>query len=287
MAIVSEGRYRGIRLRPMSERRCFPFGQPVLPRPPSATGSRTVFVLGAYPSGFHVAWWLPGREDRRTPDAKALIVDNESEVFWDGDGAADLLEQWQREVCFVDHSWGRVALPEAGNNGPSGQWLRDKILVPLGYSRADCWITDCLDTARLNAGQQRRIRETYLPVIGRLGLSTPNMDLTPTGESSIVWEARQGHLGRLSRELDTARPELIVTLGNAALRVLRLLVEIDSGDPGTALAETKYGAEVRARLGARPVRWLPLVHPRSGERIPKWRQIHMRWLERIHDRVPS
>jgi hypothetical protein len=70
----------------MSERRCFPFGQPVLPRPPSATGSRAVFVLGAYPSGFHVAWWLPGREDHPTPDAKALIVDNEPEVFWDGDG---------------------------------------------------------------------------------------------------------------------------------------------------------------------------------------------------------
>jgi hypothetical protein len=71
----------GVRLRAMSERQCFPFGQPVLPRPPSATGPRAVFVLGAYPSGFYVAWWLPGHEDRRTPDAKALIVDNEPEVF--------------------------------------------------------------------------------------------------------------------------------------------------------------------------------------------------------------
>jgi uracil-DNA glycosylase len=113
------------------------------------------------------------------------------------------------------------------------------------------------------------------------------MEPTPTGESSIVREARGGHLERLSQELDTARPELIVTLGNAALRVLRLLVEIDSGDPGPGLAETSYGAEVHARLGARPVRWLPLVHPRSGERIPKWRQIHMRWVERTHDRLRS
>ena len=116
MAIVSESRYRGVRFRPMSERRCFPFGQPVPPRPPSATGPRTVFVLGAYPSGFHVAWWLPGHEDRRTPDAKALIVDNEPEVFWDGDGAADLFEQWRRDVRFADHLWGQGRLPEAGNN---------------------------------------------------------------------------------------------------------------------------------------------------------------------------
>ena len=147
----------------MSDRRRFPFGQPVLPRPPSATGPRAVFVLGAYLSGFHVAWWLPGRENPRTPDAKALIVDNEPEVFWDGAGAADLSEQWRRDVGFVD-SWGRVALPEAGHNGPSGQWLRDKILVPLGYRSTDCWITDCLDTARLNAGQRRRISKTYVRV---------------------------------------------------------------------------------------------------------------------------
>jgi uracil-DNA glycosylase len=113
------------------------------------------------------------------------------------------------------------------------------------------------------------------------------MEPTPTGENGIVREAREGHLERLSRELDTARPELIITLGNAPLRVLRLLVEIDSGDPGPGLAEPRYGAEVRARLGARPVRWLPLVHPRSGERIPKWRQIHMRWVERTHDRLRS
>jgi hypothetical protein len=106
----------------------------------------------------------------------------------------------------------------------------------------------------------------------------------PAKTASFV-RAREGHLERLSQELDTARPEMIITLGNAALRVLRLLVEIDSGDPGPGLAETSYGAEVRARLGARPVRWLPLVHPRSGERIPKWRQIHMRWVERTHDRL--
>jgi uracil-DNA glycosylase len=271
----------------MSERGCFPFGQPVLPRPPSATGPRAVFVLGAYPSGFHVAWWLPGREDRRTPDAKALIVDNEPEVFWDGAGTADLFERWRRDVGFDDHSWGRVALPAAGHNGPSGQWLRDRILVPLGHRRTDCWITDCLDTARLNPGQQRRIRETYLCVSGRLGLPTPNMESTPTGDGGIVREAREGHLERLSRELDTARPELIITLGNAALRVLRLLVKIDSGDPGPALAEARYGAEVQVRLGAGRVRWLPLVHPRSGERIPKWRQVHMRWVESTHDRVPQ
>lgn len=113
------------------------------------------------------------------------------------------------------------------------------------------------------------------------------MESTPTGDGGIVREAREGHLERLSRELDTARPELIVTLGNAALRALRLLVEIDSGDPGPALAKARYGAEVQARFGARPIRRLPLVHPRSGERIPKWRQIHLRWVESAATPAPS
>jgi hypothetical protein len=35
-------------------------------------------------------------------------------------GAADLFEQWRRDVGFADHPWGRVALPEAGNNGSDG-----------------------------------------------------------------------------------------------------------------------------------------------------------------------
>ena len=100
----------------MSERRYFPFGQPVPPRPPSATGPRTVFVLGAYPSGFHVAWWLPGHEDRRTPDAKALIVDNEPEVFWTAMGRLTCSSSGDQTCASPTICGGRVALPEAGNN---------------------------------------------------------------------------------------------------------------------------------------------------------------------------
>lgn len=258
----------------------FPFGQPVLPRPPSANEPRPVFVLGAYPSGFHVAWWLPGYEERRTPDARALIVDNEPQVFWDGTGAAELLTRWRSAVGFADHSWGRVDLPAHGNNGPSGQWLAERILRPLGHRREDCWITDCLDTARLNPGQAKRIEESYLRHATQLDLPIPDLQPTPKGEGGILQEAKQGHLDRLTGELHRAKPELIVTLGNAALAIMRELVEVDSGDPGKGLREETYGTEVPAGVAGRQVRWLPLVHPRSGERVPKWREIHAGWVER-------
>jgi hypothetical protein len=184
-----------------------------------------------------------------------------------------------------DPSATSTLLPSTANR----QWLRDKILIPLGYRRTDCWITDCLDTARLNPDQQRRIRETYLPVGGRLGLPTPNMESTPSGDRGIVREAQEGHLERLSRELDTARPELFVTLGNAALRVLRLLVEIDAGDPGRRLPRPdmepkRRCGSVHARSdGSRSCTHGPASEYRSGarsicagwtassDRVPSWR----------------
>lgn len=261
-------------------REVFPFGQPLLPRPPSAREPRPVFVLGAYPSGFHVAWWLPEHVERRLPDAKALIVDNEPEVLWDGTGAANVLESWRRDVRFEERSWGRANLAEPQYNGPSGAWFKVNIMEPLEITRADCWITDCLDTARQNANQRHRIETTYLPQVGRLGLPVPALPSVPSGEGGIINEARNGHLERLARELATASPDLIVTLGNAALRVMRALVEIRSSDPGVALTEASYGSEVEARLGTRSVRWLPLIHPRPGERVPRWRDIHLRWVER-------
>jgi hypothetical protein len=61
-----------------------------------------------------------------------------------------------------------VELPAPGNNGPSGKWLLDQVLRPLVHQRRDCCVTDCLDTARLNPGQQQRIKLTYEPQGERL-----------------------------------------------------------------------------------------------------------------------
>jgi uracil-DNA glycosylase len=234
-----------------------------------------VFVLGAYPSGLHVMWQPPASLGLARSQVKALIVDNEPEVFWGGGGAEDIFKHWRAAVGF-DGAWGGVQLASNGNNGPSGAWLTKHILRPLGVSREDCWITDCLDTARRSEGQTARLADMYAPAALALGLPEAVMEPAPK-DAGIVREARAKHLDRLRTELDTCQPEIIVSLGNAALRVLRLVVQVEENDPGTALRADSYGRSVRVRVGARPATWLPLVHPRSGERTPPWPATHSRW----------
>lgn len=56
------------------------------------------------------------------------------------------------------------------------------------------------------------------------------------------------------------RPETIYTLGNAALRVLRELVDVT--DAPKNLTVDGYGAMLDVRLaGGHACRWVPLAHP--------------------------
>jgi hypothetical protein len=210
-----------------------------------------------------------------------LLVDNEPEVFWNGEGAKSMLFVWKDAVGFRDGAWGAVNHAPSSNNGPSGKWVEEHVLRPFNVARGDCCMTDCINTARRNKGQSKRIRETYEPAVAKLGLPAVVMEAAPVGEATVVREVKRSQLCRLSAELDAARPEVVITLGNAALRVLRLLVEIDSGDPGPALREESYGREAIVRHSGGRARWLPLVHPRPGERTPKWREIHSRWESRL------
>lgn len=92
-------------------------------------------------------------------------------------------------------------------------------------------------------------------------------------ENAIVEEAKSKHLARLKNELLTARPDLIVTLGNAALRVATGLV--DFADAPKKLSHADYGRTLEIRLDGRVVKWLPLVHPAA----PKpYQDAHDRWV---------
>jgi hypothetical protein len=174
----------------------------------------------------------------------------------------------QRPVGFRDGAWGAVNHAPSSNNGPSGKWVEEHVLRSFNVARSDCCMTDCINTARRNKGQSERIRETYEPAVAKLGLPAVVMEAAPVGEATVVREAKRCQLRRLSAELDAARPEVVITLGDAALRVLCLLVEIDSGDPGPALREESYGREAIVRHSGGRARWLPLVHPRPGSEPP-------------------
>src|SRR5438067_212148 len=103
----------------------FPFGRPILARGPVAHGHRHMFIAGAYPSAFHVAWWPVGFRSVR-----AIPVDNEPEPFWNGEGADAILNEWRVPV-FDGHGWGDVQLPAAFYSGESGRKLDERYLVPL------------------------------------------------------------------------------------------------------------------------------------------------------------
>jgi hypothetical protein len=66
---------------------------------------------------------------------------------------------------------------------------------------------------------------------------------------------------------------LVVTLGNAALRVLGAIVEVE--DVPSRLRVEGYGVEVGIRVDGRRVRWMPLAHPAAPA---VYRGAHERWV---------
>jgi hypothetical protein len=170
-------------------------------------------------------------------------------------------------------AWGAVA-PVSHLNGPSGLWAEERILRPLGVARADAWITDCLNTYRAS-GKMRAAVEHVYQLFARAH-ALPPAELTPhPSEAQIVSEGIAQNLARLRRELTAAAPDVLVTLGNAALRVLREL-------PGDAAAPTKltvadYGIVLSANLNGHGMSWLPLAHPAAPG---PYQVAHESWLAR-------
>jgi hypothetical protein len=244
----------------------FPFGAPVLPRPPSASTKRRVFILGAYTSALHVAWRPPeGRP------IKAMAVDNEPEPFWNGEGEKKYIARWKEAVGFRDGEWGEVAGVGA-LNGSSGLWVDDNVLVPLKAERSDACITDCLDTYYSSTAGAHRIADTYEPFATRMGLPSARLAPHPT-EFNIADLTDRPRRDVLLRQLSDAEPDIVVTLGNAALRVFRAMAG-KMGDIWKLRADSSYGAEVLVSFDDRRLVWLPLAHP-AAPRV--YQDAHAKW----------
>jgi len=244
----------------------YPFGALLTPRPPSATTARSFFLLGAYPSALHVEW-IPPEPWKRVC---AMPVDDEPTPFWDGADEAGRVGSWAMRVGFTA-AWGSIR-PVGALNGSSGVWVRDMILAPLGATHADAWVSDCLDTYRASTGAARRLDDTYAPFARTTGLLGAQIGAHPS-EDAIVDEALRLHRERIVGELSACCPELIVTLGNAALRVARELV--DGGrDAPSKLNVREYGVTSKVRVAGRHARLLPLAHPASPR---PYQEAHRSW----------
>lgn len=249
----------------------YPFGTPVTARPPSASARRPLLVLGAYPSAVHVAWKPPDGSGLRS--VRALPVADEPSPFWDGHDADERVSGWMAAYGISREEHGAFSAPER-LNGPSGTWVAERLLAPFGMSRDDVWITDSLDTYRMSTGVAQRLANTYDR--GRLRFGWPAAALRGhPSESEIVTEALAGHRERLRDEITTCRPERIVTLGNAALRVVAAL----AGHHTRKLtSDASYGGSLDITIDGRQLRWTPLAHPAA----PKvYQDAHERWRSNV------
>lgn len=247
----------------------FPFGSPLSPRPPSATSARRLFLLGPHPGALHVEWTPPAPFQR----IAALAVDNEPEPFWTARDEEEQLEAWKQRVGWKAE-WGTVG-PAGPLNGSSGLWLDQKVLSPLKATRAETWMTSCLDTYRYSHGQQEVVTSRFAPVAEKLKLPWSGVPdaLRNVEEDQLVAEAR-GQQKRLLAEFRVAMPRLVVTLGNVALRVFAQLANVPEPEP---LKPNKdYGTQSDVLVAGRSVTWLPLSHP--GMRSKEWQAVHAKWI---------
>jgi uracil-DNA glycosylase len=167
-------------------------------------------------------------------------------------------------------------------NGSSGARVDANVLHRLGVSRANAWITDCLDTYRASKGVAAAIDSRFLPFAAHHGLPVPVLPSHPS-EQEIVAEATQPpRLQALRQQLENASPEVIVTLGNAALEVMHAMLDRGTNDkaskqrprPGRQLTDENYGTGFQVDMSHQSATWYPLCHPAAPQ---KYQKAHAKW----------
>ena len=249
----------------------FPFGEPVRPVVQTDRRPKSIFVLGVYASAVHARWVGP---DGRTRVA-ALAVASEPEIFWRGEGAAEIVAQ-----IAIPPEAGRLVPAGATLNGPSGKALDDLYLSPLGRTRDDAWLSDLVPHAGRNPAQARAITRAYDPLIEPLGLPPATF---PPPPKTFADAAR---CDAIVSEIDASDAAIILLLGDQPIRFFAHRFDrrwrrlSDFGDT----PET-YGRLHETTLGGRTRFWLPLAHPRQagalGTHSERWRALHQHWIEAV------
>lgn len=251
----------------------FPFGLRSVRCAPRRAAPARAFVLGVYPSAFHVRWTAPDGFKA----VRALAVGPEPWPFWDGQDQAERLVRWVRDVKW-QQEWGQVA-PAGRVNGSSGVLVRDRVLAPLGLSLEDVWLTDAVPFFFVHRGprtQGTAMSERYDRFAAAAGRPLHDLPDRPSAGALVELAATQ-EADRLEDELRQAAAPLLITLGNEALAVAAALLEGDL--PSRLSPDSGYGRRVQARLGRQSMEVLPLVHP--GQRGATWTAAHDRWIRQL------
>lgn len=246
----------------------FPFGQQLHTLVQQDRSPKKVFVLGVYASAVHAKWKKDGKII-----CQALAVASEPRIFWDGN------TDEAREII------GRIDIPDelghlepAGKhlNGPSAKVLDDNILAPIGYTRADAWLCDCLPEARINSSQAKAIKEKYDPLIGKYNLNPVTVPPRPT---AFCDEKR---CAEITDELMLSEARLLILLGDIPIaQYLGRIADIPYSTLGEYVDMYGYGVKTCVNIGGREIDVLPLAHPRQigalGSHSEKWFSEHRKW----------
>lgn len=249
----------------------FPFGQEMHPLVQEDTSPKKVFVLGVYASAVHARWKKAGKII-----CQALAVASEPRIFWDGDP-----EEAKRIIDGVKIPPELGVLEPAGRqlNGPSAKVLDENILKPLGCTRADAWLCDCLPETRINPSQAKAIRERYDPLIEPYSLNP----VTIPGRPSTFCDQKRS--AEITKELMDSRAELLVLLGDIPIaQYLKKVAEVPYATLGEYVQLYGYGNPTETVINGKTVKVLPLAHPRQigalGAHSEKWNRIHRAWEEK-------
>lgn len=248
----------------------FPFGQKVRPLVQEDRSPKKVFVLGVYASAVHARWKRDGKVV-----CQALAVASEPRIFWDGDP-----EEAKRIISTIAMPNELGVLEPAGKqlNGPSAKVLDENILAPLGYSRADAWLCDCLPETRLNPSQVKAIQEKYEPLMDAYHLNPVTIPKRPTSFCSSERSVE------ITNELMQSQANLLVLLGDIPIaQYLRKVADVPYSTLGEYVALYGYGNPTDVTIDGKTLQVLPLAHPRQigalGTHSEKWCAMHKRWQE--------
>lgn len=250
----------------------FPFGQELHPLAQEDKSPKKVFVLGVYASAVHARWKKDGQII-----CQALAVASEPRIFWDGNP--------EEAKAIID----AIAIPKelgilepAGRqlNGPSAKVLDENILAPLGYTRQDAWLCDCLPETRLNPSQVKALKDKYIPLIKEYNLNPVTIPVRP---SSFCDKARSA---AITEELLQSQAELLVLLGDIPIaQYLKKVAEVPCSTLSEYVALYGYGNRTAVSIRGKTIQVLPLAHPRQigalGAHSEKWFLIHQNWEQNI------
>lgn len=246
----------------------FPFGKQLHPLVQEDTSPKKVFVLGVYASAVHARWKKDGQIL-----CQALAVASEPRIFWDGDPA-----EAKNIIDSISIPPELGTLEPAGRqlNGPSAKVLDENILAPLGFTRKDAWLCDCLPETRINPSQAKAIQERYNPLIERYNLNPVTIPKRP---STFCSKERSMEI---TQELMDSKADLLVLLGDIPIaQYLKKAAEVPYSTLGEYVEMYGYGNPTETIINGKSIKVLPLAHPRQigalGAHSEKWHHLHRQW----------